>query len=87
MKLYRMFWILIIIVDCSNLIVLTSHTTVLRDRPGADGVICNCSLLLARKPKCTKHYGHDDLMVIAANMDHSHFIWAQTPLQLPGNLD
>ena len=62
--------------DYSNLIVLTSHTTVLRDRPGADGVISYCSLPLAWEPKCTKHYGHDDLMVIAANMDCSHFILA-----------
>ena len=62
--------------DFSNLIVLMSHTTVLRDRPGADRVISNCSVPLAWEPKCTKHYEHDDLMVIGANMDCSHFTLA-----------
>ena len=69
-----LFWILIM--DYSNLIVLMSHTTVLRDRPGADRVISNCSLPLAWKPKSNKHYEHDNLMVIAANMDSLHFTLA-----------
>ena len=55
--------------DYSNLIGLMNHTTVLRDRPCADRVISNYSLPLAWEPKCTKHYEHEDLMVIAANMD------------------
>ena len=62
--------------DYSNLIVLTSHTTVMKDRPGVNKVISYCSLPFAWKPKCTKHYQHDDLVVIAANMDHSHFTLA-----------
>ena len=43
------FWILIM--DYSNLIVLMSHTAVLRDRRGADRVISNCSLPLAWEHK------------------------------------
>ena len=69
-----LFWILIM--DYSNLIVLISHKTVLRDRPGADRVISNCSFPLSWEPKCTKHYEHDDLIIIAANMDCSHFTLA-----------
>ena len=63
-----------------------SHASVLRDRPGTDRVISNCSLPLPWEPQCTKHYEHDDLMVIAANMDHMHFTSLQTLLQLSGNL-
>ena len=55
--------------DYSNLIVLTRHITVWRDRSGDDEAISNCSLPLAWKLKCIKHYDHDDLMAIAANMD------------------
>ena len=62
--------------DYSNLIVLTSHTAVWSDRPAVDRAIFNCSLPFAWKPGDTKHYEHDDLMVTAANMDHSHFILA-----------
>ena len=62
--------------EYSNLIVLTSHTIVLRDRPGADGVFAYCFLPLAWEPKCIKHYEHDDLMVIAGNIDCLHFTLA-----------
>ena len=62
--------------DYSNLIVLTRHIKVWRDRSGEEKAISNCSLPLAWKLKCIKHYKHDELMVIAANMDQLHFILA-----------
>ena len=43
---------------------------------GANRVISNCFLPLAWELKCTKHYEHDDLMVIAENMDHLYFTLA-----------
>ena len=60
--------------DYSNLIVLTRHITVWNDRSGEDKVMSNCSLPLLWKLKYIKHYEHDELMVIAANMDRLHFI-------------
>ena len=62
--------------DYLNLIVLTRHTTVWDDRSGEDKEISNCSLPLEWKLKCSKHYEHDELMVIAANMDQLYFILA-----------
>ena len=62
--------------EYSNLTVLTSHTTVWRDGPVEDKANSNCSLPLPWKLKCTKHYEHNDMMAIAANMDQLHFILA-----------
>ena len=55
--------------DYSNLIVLTRHITVWNERSCEDKAISNCSLPLAWKLKCSKHYEHDELMGIPANMD------------------
>ena len=64
--------------DYSNLIVLTGHTTVWDDRSGEDKEISNCSIPLewSLKAVSSKQYDHDELMVIAANMDRLHFILA-----------
>ena len=62
--------------DYLNLIVLTRHTTVWDDRCGEDKEISNNSFPLEWKLKCSKHYEHDELMVIAANMDQLYFILA-----------
>ena len=64
--------------DYSNLIVLTGHTTVWDDRSGEDTEISNCSIPLewSLKTVSSKQYNHDELMVIAANMDQLHFILA-----------
>ena len=64
------------IMDYSNLIVLTRHTTVWDDRCGEDKAISNCSLPLEWKLKCSTHYEHDELVVIAANMDRLHLMLA-----------
>ena len=60
--------------DYSNLIVLTGHTAVwdVWDvRFGEDKELSNCSIPLERSLKVvsSKQYDHDELMVIAANMD------------------
>ena len=62
--------------DYSNLIVLTRHTTVEDDGSCKDKAISNCPLPLEWKLKCSKHYEHDEPMIIAANMDQLHFILA-----------
>ena len=57
--------------DYSNLIVLTGHTTVWDVRSGEDKELSNCSIPLewSLKAVSSKQYDHDELMVIAANMD------------------
>ena len=57
--------------DYSNLIVLIGHTTVWDDRSGEDNEISNCSIPLewSLKIVSSKQYDHDELKVIAANMD------------------
>ena len=62
--------------DYSNLIFLTRHTTVWDDGSSEDKEISNCSLPLEWKLKCSEQYEHDELMVIAANMDQLHIILA-----------
>ena len=75
--------------DYSNLIVLTGHTTVWDDRSGEDKESSNCSI----PPECclkavsSKQYDHDELKVIAANMDQLHFILAPKSLQPLGKFD
>ena len=57
--------------DYSNLIILTGHTTVWDDRFGEDKEISSCSIPLewSLEAVSSKQYDHDELMVIAANMD------------------
>ena len=57
--------------DYLNLIVLTRHTTVWDDTSGEDKEISNCSIPLEWSLKVvnSKQYDHDELKVIAANMD------------------
>ena len=57
--------------DYSDLIVLTGHITVWDDRSDEDKEISNCSIPLEWSLKAVsgQQYDHDELMVIAANMD------------------